>query len=77
MRRLVALVILIAALAYHSEAAIAACSGQEVTRTGPTGITLRTCLDGKYTTCVRDGQRLGYRDPKSFCDDLKAKGRVK
>jgi hypothetical protein len=52
------------------------CPGRTVTRTGPTGITLALCWDGKYSTCVTDSQRLGYsaERAKQFCDDRKAKG---
>jgi hypothetical protein len=48
----------------------AACNGQVVTRKGPNGKTLTLCLDGKYSTCVRDGQRLGYsyESAKRYCD---------
>ena len=31
-----------------------------VTKTGPNGKTLTLKMDGKYSTCLRDGQRLGY-----------------
>jgi|tagenome__1003787_1003787.scaffolds.fasta_scaffold14041332_1 hypothetical protein len=69
--------VLMAVAASQTDAAFAACSGQLVTRTGPTGLTLQTCNDGKYATCVRDGQRLGFRNVKGYCDDLRAKGQVK
>ena len=57
----------------------AACNGQLATKTGPTGITLQVCLDGRYATCVRDAQRLGWYAVQGtrYCDDLRAKGRVK
>lgn len=49
------------------------------TITGPTGITLKLCMDGKYTTCIRDSRRLGWREThvQSYCGKLLAEGRVK
>ena len=54
------------------------CQGRTKTATGPKG-TMTVCLDGKYSTCLRDGQRLGnsYDAAKRYCDSLKAKGSVK
>ena len=62
-----------------SGAANAACNGTLATKTGPTGTTLQVCLDGKYTTCLRDSQRLGWAaaSAQRHCDNLKAQGRVK
>jgi hypothetical protein len=70
---------LIAAMVGFPGVAYAACKGQVATRTGPTGITLQVCLDGRYTTCLRDSQRLGWLadSAKRFCDDKRAKGLVK
>jgi hypothetical protein len=53
--------------------------GRLATRTGPTGITLQICLDGRYATCRRDGLRLGWpaEQAKSFCDRRLADGRLK
>ena len=50
----------------------AACNGTLATKTGPTGITLQVCLDGRYATCVRDAQRLGWYAVQGtrYCDDL-------
>ena len=47
-----------------------------VTRTGPNGQPLVLKLDGKYSTCIRDSQRLGYAyaSAKRYCD---AKPRLK
>ena len=47
-------------------------------KTGPTGITLKLCMDGKYSTCVRDSRRLGYSEStaQSYCGRLRAEGRV-
>jgi uncharacterized protein (DUF2147 family) len=60
-------------------AAQAACAGPTVTRTGRNGKTLTLCLDGLYSTCLRDSQRLGnsYAAAKRFCDERKAAGAVK
>jgi hypothetical protein len=60
-------------------AAQAACNGTLATKTGPTGITLQVCLDGKYSTCLRDSQRLGWAavSAQRYCDNLKSQGRVK
>ncbi len=48
----------------------AACNGPLVSRTGPNGKTLTLCLDGRYSTCLRDSQRLGYsyESAKRYCD---------
>jgi hypothetical protein len=56
-----------------------ACTGQVVTKTGPNGKTLSLCMDGKYSTCLRDAQRLGwpYAEAKKNCDRRKAAGAVK
>jgi hypothetical protein len=59
---------------------LAGCPADKVrTRTGPTGITLQVCFDGKYTTCLRDSQRLGWsrHAAVSFCDKRRAEGRIK
>jgi hypothetical protein len=55
-----------------------ACNGRQATRTGPNGKTLTLCLDGKYSTCIRDSQRLGHSPEaaKRWCDGLRQKGRV-
>jgi hypothetical protein len=47
-----------------------ACNGRMVSRTGPNGKTLTLCLDGRYSTCLRDSQRLGYsyESAKRYCD---------
>ena len=77
--RTAALAVVIAIFIGVSGAANAACNGTLATKTGPTGITLQICLDGKYSTCLRDSRRLGW-DPVSVqrhCDGLKAQGRVK
>ena len=47
-----------------------ACNGPVVTRMGPNGKNLTLCLDGKYSTCLRDSQRLGWSglQAKRYCD---------
>ena len=57
----------------------AACKGREISRTGPNGKTLQICLDGKYSTCLRDSQRLGWSsaEAKRFCGLKRARGEVK
>jgi hypothetical protein len=39
---------------------IAEAQVRTVTKTGPNGKTLVLKMDGKYSTCLRDSQRLGY-----------------
>jgi len=55
------------------------CNGRVVTRTGPSGVPLKLCLDGKYSTCLRDSQRLGWspQSSKRYCDEKKARGQVR
>ena len=57
----------------------ATCTGSTVTKTGPNGKTLTLCMDGRYTTCLRDSQRLGHShvEAKKFCDGRKAAGAVR
>jgi hypothetical protein len=49
---------------------IAEAQVRTVTRIGPNGETLVFKLDGKYSTCLRDGQRLGYSlaSATRYCD---------
>jgi hypothetical protein len=44
--------------------------GSTVTRTGPNGKPVVVKLDGKYSTCIRDSQRLGYSASSAtrYCD---------
>ena len=53
------------------------CKGRVESRTGPGG-TLTLCLDGKYSTCLRDSQRLGWSAAaaKASCDRKRAQGLV-
>ena len=64
--------------AYSVSVAEAACNGRTVTRTGPAGKTLTLCLDGKYSTCLRDSKRLGWSEDHStrHCNRLLNQGRV-
>jgi hypothetical protein len=60
--------------------ASAACPPNRIAvRTGPNGKTLTLCLDGKYSTCIRDNHRLGLsdQDAKRFCDRRRNEGRIK
>jgi hypothetical protein len=56
---------------------------EECTRTkvakGPTGITKVVCLDGKYSTCLRDSQSIGWSRDQAlrFCDERRRLGRIK
>jgi hypothetical protein len=51
---------------------IAQAQVRTVTKTGPNGKTLVLKMDGKYSTCLRDGQRLGYslESATRYCDSL-------
>jgi hypothetical protein len=62
-----------------AQQALPGCKGPTKVATGPNGKTLTMCLDGKYTTCLRDSQRLGHSRAaaKQFCDGRKAAGAVK
>lgn len=46
---------------------------------GRSRTTLTLCLDGLYSSCLRDSQRLGnsYAAAKRYCDERKAAGAVK
>jgi hypothetical protein len=71
-------VILLSATVQPPRANAEACPRWE-TITGPTGITLKLCMDGKYSTCVRDSRRLGWHEShvQSKCNGLRAEGKVK
>jgi len=79
MRSVAQAVVMAILVACVPDVANAACNGTLATKTGPTGITLQVCLDGKYTTCLRDSQRLGWAavSAQRYCDNLKGQGRVK
>ena len=70
MKVLVAIAGVLFVLLGISDAHAQACNGTVVTCTGPNGKALTLCLDGKYSTCLRDGQRLGhsYAAAKRYCD---------
>jgi hypothetical protein len=78
--RTIATCALLAAIAVGlpNEASAIACKGRLDWRTGPNG-RMQVCLDGKYSTCVRDArERLGWGDAGvRRCDDLRMQGRVK
>jgi hypothetical protein len=44
--------------------ALAACNSPTKVAKGPNGQTKVVCLDGKYSTCMRDSQSLGWCMPK-------------
>jgi hypothetical protein len=71
-------VILLCVTAWPPQANAEACPRWR-TITGPTGITLTLCMDGKYSTCVRDSRRLGWHEThvQSYCGKLRDEGRVK
>jgi hypothetical protein len=58
--------------------ALAACNGREVTKVGRNG-TIKVCLDGKYSTCVRDARdRLGWGEAGvRRCNGLRSAGRIR
>jgi hypothetical protein len=64
--------------ALPSQAKAEACPRWQ-TATGPTGITLTLCMDGKYSSCVRDSRRLGWHEShvQERCNRLRAEGKVK
>lgn len=51
---------------------IAEAQVRTVTKTGPNGKTLVLKMDGKYSTCIWDGQRLGYslESATRYCDAM-------
>lgn len=80
MRAVVAAAILVTfAWPASAQQALPGCNSPTRTVTGPTGRTLTVCLDGKYTTCVRDMVRLGNSRAvaKRDCDAKKARGAVR
>ena len=69
---------IVAWLCIPNAASAAQCTGKQVQRTGPNGKTLTLCMDRKYSTCLRDSQRLGWStdQAKRFCDGRKAAGAI-
>lgn len=63
---------LILAVIFAASFTVGVAKAQErtVTRTGPNGKTFVFKLDGKYSTCLRDGQQLGYslESATRYCD---------
>ena len=53
----------------------AACNGTLVTKETKDGKQITVCNDGRYASCVRDGQRMGYTagQARSYCDRLNLK----
>ena len=49
------------------------------TAVGPNKKSTIVCMDGKYDTCHRDSQRIGYTAAEAtrFCDERKRLGRIK
>jgi hypothetical protein len=78
MTRVTWVLIVTAIIASASGAFAANCPGPTRTSTGPGGKALTLCLEGKYSTCVRDSIRLGYtaERAKTYCDGRKAAGAV-
>lgn len=79
MRKIFYLALIMGVVGVVTTSTAEACKGRVVTRTGPTGKTLTLCLDGKYSTCLRDSKRLGWSEDQSkrHCDRLLREGRVK
>ena len=67
MKPIVAIALTVAAL---MAGIVQAAAVKEVNRTGPNGKPLVLKLDGKYSTCLRDSQRLDYSQDsaKRYCD---------
>jgi hypothetical protein len=60
---------------------IAGCTGRTMMVTGgPAGrqVTVKVCLDGKYSSCMRDMPKFGwdYAFTKNYCDNKLASGRL-
>jgi hypothetical protein len=54
------------------------CNAPKAWRTGPNG-RVEVCLDGKYSTCVRDARdRLGWgQSGVERCNGIRARGQIK
>ena len=77
--KITAFVLALAAYAGSADFASAAeCTRTKVAR-GPTGMTKTVCLDGKYSTCMRDSQSVGWShaQAKAYCDERKRLGMIK
>jgi hypothetical protein len=75
MRALLAFAVLLGSIG----AADAACKGQVAVRPNKHGIPRQVCLDGKYSTCLRDSRSGGWTEAeaRAFCDKRRAAGAVK
>lgn len=72
-------VLVLPLVGFANQAGAAACNGQMVTRIGPNGKTLTICLDGLYSTGLRDARCLGWPESnvQSYCGKRKADGRLR
>lgn len=75
-KHLATVIFLAVSVAIPALAQAGQCSGRVVTRTGPTGVTLQLCLDGRYSTCMRDRQRMGYSKNEALdnCNEKRTRG---
>jgi hypothetical protein len=57
----------------------AECKGQVAVRPNKHGVMREVCLDGKYSTCIRDSRSGGWTEAeaRAFCNKRKAAGAVK
>jgi hypothetical protein len=56
------------------------CNGKWGSRPAADGTMRTVCLDGKYSSCIRDGVAVLGRSPESvkkFCDNLLAQGKLR
>ncbi len=62
-----------------SGTALAECKGQLVARPNKAGVMRQVCLDGKYSTCIKDSRAGGWtaKEAKAFCDRRKAADAIK
>jgi len=63
------LVAVLAAATLSTNALAETCNGPTRTKVGPSGKAVTLCLDGKLSTCIRDGMRQGHsrEAATSFC----------
>jgi hypothetical protein len=63
-----------------NQASAAACNGTWADRPAADGTMKRVCLDGRMSSCLRDGVNVLKRDSqqvRAFCDNLKAQGKLR
>jgi hypothetical protein len=79
MKPIICLILFAATIAVCTEASAACPPNRVKVSTGPNGKTLTVCLDGKYSTCVRDMRRLGWSDQEIYrsCNRKREQGRIK